>query len=39
MNVESTGKISFTRVTEPILIKIALAGQLFLFDICVAVRH
>lgn len=31
MNVESAGKISFTRVTEPILTKLALAEQLFLY--------
>jgi hypothetical protein len=31
MNVESAGNISFTHVTEPILPKLALAGQLFLY--------
>jgi hypothetical protein len=31
MNVESAGKISFTRVTEPILTKLAIAGPPFLY--------
>jgi len=31
MNVESAGKISFARVTEPTLNKLALVGQLFLY--------
>jgi hypothetical protein len=29
MDVESADKILFTRVTEPILTKVALAGQFF----------
>ena len=34
MNLESASKIRFTHVTEPILTKFALAGQLFLY-ICI----
>jgi len=33
------GKFAFTRVTEPVLTKLALAGELFLFDVCVTVCH